>query len=571
MVYKISDNILSPLGDTTEQNFRAVAAGHSALTTYNGHWQLPEPFCASLLSGVQRQNIFMEGFTQYEQMVIASVRRAIDNSSVDVTADRVVLILATTKGNIELLSDKDACPEAELPGMSAMKISRFLGFTTKPIVVCNACVSGLSAVIIAKRLLESGHYDQAVVCGADIIGRFVVSGFQSLKAVSAEQCRPFDLERTGLNLGESAATIILSRTAPQCKSVWAIETGVVRNDAYHISSPSKNAEGAYKAISAAMDGLSADSLAFINAHGTATMFNDQMESVAIERAALNTVPVNAYKGYFGHTLGAAGVLETLLSMKAIENNVILPTRGFDDCGVSGKIKVVKDCLNTNKVAFLKMISGFGGCNAVVSARCYNTTFVQHSDDNPPAASAFRISHRVTVTVNEVTVDGRKIDIEGTGSRMLTSLYKKYGLDYPKFYKMDTLCRLGFIASELLLEAEGGDRFRGRDDRAVILFNRSSSIISDRKYLETIAADNFYPSPSVFVYTLPNIVTGEIAMRNSYYGETAFYILPERDEQQMGMLVEASFLDQSTRSMITGWIDCTDDNNFVADIYITETL
>ena len=139
-------------------------------------------------------------------------------------------------------------------------------------------------------------------------------------------------------------------------------------------------------------------------------------------------------------------------------------------------------------------------------------------------------------------------------------------DYPKFYKMDGLSRLGFIASELLLQAEGGERFVPCDDRAVIFFNHSSSISADRKYLESIAdPENFFPSPSVFVYTLPNIVTGEIAIRNHYYGETSFYILPERNERQMEAILRASCLDPATRSIITGWLNYDDDEHFMAEI------
>ena len=138
--------------------------------------------------------------------------------------------------------------------------------------------------------------------------------------------------------------------------------GAVRNDAFHISSPSKNGEGARLALAAITEGEAAE---FINAHGTATMFNDQMESVAIERAGLNETPVNAYKGYFGHTLGAAGVLETILSMAAADDHTILGTRGFEERGVSGKIKLSNQNAATNGQQFIKMISGFGGCNGAI--------------------------------------------------------------------------------------------------------------------------------------------------------------------------------------------------------------
>jgi 3-oxoacyl-[acyl-carrier-protein] synthase-1 len=111
---------------------------------------------------------------------------------------------------------------------------------------------------------------------------------------------------------------------------------------------------------------------------------------------------------------------------------------------------------------------------------------------------------------------------------------------------------------------------GLEDRAIILFNSSSSIDSDLKYQKSIEDDkNFFPSPSVFVYTLPNIVTGEIALRHRYYGETSFYILPYRNEIQMRDILLSSTLDPSTSSILTGWLDYYADNNYIADLKLIE--
>ena len=138
-----------------------------------------------------------------------------------------------------------------------------------------------------------------------------------------------------------------------------IGSGAIRNDATHISNPAKNGEGSYLALKAVVSDGDQKSLAFINAHGTATIFNDQMESVAIERAGLMDIPVNAYKGYYGHTMGAAGVLETILSMSALD------AQGYEELGVSGHISLSASHQSTSKSAFVKMLSGFGGCNAAL--------------------------------------------------------------------------------------------------------------------------------------------------------------------------------------------------------------
>ena len=557
MAYVLADNVISPLGETSEENYLAVKAGKAGIHAYaeDSHG-IPDGFVGSLMS------------RDFEELILESAKKAIEASHVDVAHEKVAFVLSSTKGPIEKLGrveDKDI----EL-GMVAERIARQLGIQTKPFVVCNACISGLSALILASRLLAAGKYDYAVVCGCDCPSRFIISGFQSLKALSTEPCRPFDMERFGLNLGEAVATMVLAKDAlrQDKEDVWQIGHGYVRNDAFHISAPSKTSEGLYKALTKTLSNVDKTELAFINAHGTATLFNDQMESVAIQRTGLSEVPTNALKGYFGHTLGAAGVLETILSMKATDDHTIIGTRGYEELGVSGKVNVSAENRPTSKQAFVKMLSGFGGCNATILA----SKAPAASEKEKPAINAFASAHRVSISPTGVTVDGTplQIDKEKDGHGLLTAIYKQEIGDYPKFYKMDGLCRLGFVASELLLQAEGKSRFEERDDRAVVLFNRSSSISSDKKYLESIQdKDNYFPSPSVFVYTLPNIVTGEIAIRNHYHGETSFYILPSKDEAQMQEVMETITMDSETKSVLAGWIDYEDENHFEADLMIME--
>lgn len=194
MTYKIADNILSPLGETTQQNYDAVKAGRSALERYDHRWALPEPVTASLFSEEQEKRFTVNGLSRFQSMVVTSIRQALSQTSLDVSQPNVVLILSTTKADVALL-EKSASFLS--PSDSGQCIAREVGFTTQPIVVCNACISGLSALILATRLLEDGQYDYIVVCGADSQSRFIVSGFQSLKALSTEPCRPFDMERIG--------------------------------------------------------------------------------------------------------------------------------------------------------------------------------------------------------------------------------------------------------------------------------------------------------------------------------------------------------------------------------------
>lgn len=181
-----------------------------------------------------------------------------------------------------------------------------------------------------------------------------------------------------------------------------------------------------------------------------------------------------------------------------------------------------------------------------------------------------IKHQVYISPNEVKVDGKTLTHNEKGSALLTELYRNNIGDYPKFFKMDTLSKLGFIASELLLNAEGDRVFEPREDRAVIFFNRNASLQADTHYQSTIQnPENYFPSPAAFVYTLPNIVTGEIAIRNKYFGETSFMVIDDFDEKIIMKNLENAFQDPITKSIIGGWGDCSDEEHFEARIFLME--
>lgn len=181
-----------------------------------------------------------------------------------------------------------------------------------------------------------------------------------------------------------------------------------------------------------------------------------------------------------------------------------------------------------------------------------------------------INHWVKIDRDRVVVDGRAIEIEISESEsLLSAIYKNMIGDYPKFYKMDMLCKLGFVASELLLDAEGRREEEWGEKRGVVLFNASSSLADDRNYQKTIEGDDVFPSPSLFVYTLPNVVTGEICIRNHYYGESNFMVLRSLDNEKMSQIVNAAFADSSTESLVTGWVDCQSEKEYSALMFIVD--
>ncbi len=181
-----------------------------------------------------------------------------------------------------------------------------------------------------------------------------------------------------------------------------------------------------------------------------------------------------------------------------------------------------------------------------------------------------LKHFVMITPEAVKLNGIEMSHAEQGNALLTELYRAHVGDYPKFFKMDTLSKLGFVASEMLLKDEGEERFVPREDRAVVLFNRTASLQADTNYQVTIQdPENFFPSPAAFVYTLPNIVTGEIAIRNKFYGETSFIVMESCDAQIMARQLMNAFQDPMTQSILGGWLDCTDENHFEARLFLVE--
>lgn len=352
----MGESILSPLGETVTENFEAVLRGESALQLHAGTFGVKEPFVGSLMDRSRWQ---VAGRSFFDSIVVEAARRAVEAAGIDPASPRTAFVLSSIKGNIEYIGTQDVTLAA-----SARKLVDAFGNPNPPVVVSNACISGLAALLQGRRMLLGGGLDHVVVVGAEVQSRFIVTGFQSLKALSEAPCKPFDAHRDGLNLGEAAAAVVLGFG----DAGWELVDGAVRNDANHISGPSRTGEGSYKALRYVLRHTAQEELAFVNVHGTSTLYNDEMESIAIDRAGLIDVPVNALKGYFGHTMGAAGILESILSMRAVDAGIVLPTRGFAELGVSRPVKVSAEAGVTDRKAFVKLLSGFGGVNGALLFR-----------------------------------------------------------------------------------------------------------------------------------------------------------------------------------------------------------
>ena len=242
-------------------------------------------------------------------------------------------------------------------------MARQLGFQHHPIVVSNACISGVEGILLGRQLIAAGVYDEALVVAADLVTDFTISGFYSLKAYAKGLCRPFDQERTGVNLGECCAGVVLSHQNEKATNM-KIMAGISSNDANHMTAPSREAKGLTRAISHCLETVGKDKAPdFISAHGTGTRYNDAMESKAFRRSGLKEVPFFSLKGIYGHTLGAAGLVETVISIAALQQNLLLPSVGFHAAGEDVQQQPITQLQWSPMRRFLKTASGFGGGNA----------------------------------------------------------------------------------------------------------------------------------------------------------------------------------------------------------------
>lgn len=559
MIYCIGHNIISPLGFTSEANYEAVVNGHSALRLHEGTFDLPEPFFGSVIDDDSLENAIAPylknniiPLTKIEKMLILSVIKANDNANIDLCDKRTAFVISTTKGNVSYLSENNNDDKIFLWHTAEM-VCRFFGNCNEPLVISNACISGAAAQMEALRLIENGIYDNVVVTGADVLSKFIISGFQSFKALSSERCQPFDRDRKGLNLGEASATMIFSAKKTPTATT-ALRKASVRNDARHISAPSIEAEGLYNALSDITEDIDINDISFINAHGTATIYNDEMEALALNRTGMQHIPVNSLKAYFGHTLGAAGIVESILSAMALDKGTILKSEGCINTGAKHEIHPVLTTIQCSKRYFIKMISGFGGSNAALLFEN-----VRDKDNQPVIKNCrcqnLRIISTGILSDNKLIINDKEIHIENLASNIPDSIYRSMKISYPKYFKMDMLSKVGFIVSELMLRDAGFDIETKKKEMAIALFNSSASSDDDIAYLESIKdKDSYYPSPSIFVYTLPNIVAGEIAIRNKILGETSFFISKNYNPQMIYQQVCNIMSKPSTKYILCGWCE-----------------
>lgn len=292
---------------------------------------------------------------------------------------RVGLILATTKANIEALerlSTGRPCSDTARRHLQADLLAADLAAehgAHGPVQCLSvACTSGNVALHQGAKWIQRGLADAVLVVGVDHLSEFVVAGFTSLKAIDPAGCRPFDRDRCGLSPGEAGAAIVLARGDLVSDAAITLRGWGSSNDANHMTGPSRDGAGLAQAINSALLAaeVRAEEIDYINVHGTGTPYNDAMESAALKKIFGDACPpVSGLKGMLGHTLGAAGVVETMACVLALRHQFLPGTPGLTnpaDGTPSSLVLTPRPANNLRHV--LKLNTGFGGLNSALVLR-----------------------------------------------------------------------------------------------------------------------------------------------------------------------------------------------------------
>ncbi len=507
-IYLGAASLLTALGDT-DATLRAMRGYQSGLR------KSPKlGMIAGLIDPAEPMAQSIADFTRFEALVIRQVESVCARSGITLADPSVRMILSTTKGNVDSLEQMDGAipPEAYL-GESAERIASHFAAAHRPIVISNACISGVTAFVVGRHLLLGSDCRHVVVVGCDLLSTFITAGFASFKSISDAPCRPYDASRNGLSLGEACGAVVLTTDRKRAiDPIILLEGAAVSNDANHISGPSRTGDGLYYAIERALTqaGITAEQVGMVNTHGTATRYNDEMESKAVAWAHLSATPLNSVKGYLGHTLGASGVIETLLCAEELRSGDLFATLGYNQTDVPCLVNISTLHRKIEIRRCVKSASGFGGCNAALvlaAESCNDHPLPYTKQGEATQVATYTLPHSDLPFADFIRQEFRALEQPNM-----------------KFYKMSDLCKAAYVAAERLLANYPAWVEISPTRRAIVLSNRSSSLEADlahQEVLNTHAPEG--ASPALFVYTLPNVAAGEICIRHKIQGDNTFFI------------------------------------------------
>ncbi|AVR46417.1 beta-ketoacyl-[acyl-carrier-protein] synthase family protein [Christiangramia fulva] len=379
--------IVSSIGNNLKENHQSLKNGKSGLsfpeilkTRHNslpvGEIKLSNSEIASLLNLPINHS-----YTRAALLGTLAVKELLKNSGYENFPEETAFISGTSVGGIDATenfyreysadSEKNRFIQAQHPGFTTEKIAEYFNLSNFVTTISTACSSSANAIMAGARMIASRKAKRVIVGGTDCLTRFTLNGFNSLMIHSAEKNRPFDEDRNGLNLGEAAAYLLLeSDELAESRSVLGRISGYGNaNDAFHQTASSENGEGAFRAISKALKKaeISISEIDYINAHGTGTRNNDLSESIALKRVFGEKLPAfSSTKSFTGHTLGAAGAVEAVFSLLAIQNGELYPNLNFSKKMSETGFAPVAVFRNAGVKKVLSNSFGFGGnCTSLI--------------------------------------------------------------------------------------------------------------------------------------------------------------------------------------------------------------
>ncbi|MBT3173480.1 MAG: beta-ketoacyl-[acyl-carrier-protein] synthase family protein [Lentimicrobiaceae bacterium] len=476
-------------------------------------------------------------WTRTALLGIIAAKQAIKDANID-TKIETALISATTVGGMDRseIHYKDMVEgnhkdyiDLHHAGNSTEMIADNCNISGLTTTISTACSSSLNSILMGSRLIKNGLVKQAVVGGTDSLSKFTLNGFNTLMILDKEHCRPFDDSRTGLNLGEGSAFLVLedfNSALSAEKKIYAVVSGYANaNDAHHQTASSNEGTGPFLSMKHALNeaNLSPDDIDYINVHGTGTYNNDLTEGIAIKRLFGNKLPrFSSTKGYTGHTLGAAGVIESVISILALKHNFIPPNINFSnpikEIDIEPERKLIDNIVLSN---VLTNSFGFGGNDSSI---VFSSTKNYSLADNKTSKlkKAVYINGMGCVSPQD-TIGGKLINYTppNSGSNFLQILkpnYREY-INPKLLRRMSKIVRMGIISSGIALKEADITK-----PDAIITGTGMGCMEDTEKFLNAmIVNDEELLTPTAFIQSTHNTIGGAIALSLNNHSYNLTYV------------------------------------------------
>lgn len=414
-------------------------------------------------------------------------------------------------------------------GSSTEMIAENCGVNGIVTTISTACSSSLNAIMFGSRLIQSGKAKRVIVGGTDALSKFTLNGFKTLMILDNELCRPLDASRSGLNLGEGAAYLVLesAELAVKCgKKVYAEVSGAANaNDAHHQTASSDDGEGPYLAMKNALSSadLEPSDIGYINAHGTGTENNDITESKALIRLFTDKMPpISSTKAYTGHTLGAAGVIESVITIAALNNEIAPPNINFNNAIAETNIIPVTEIVKIEGVRHVITNSfGFGGNDSSVIFSAFDgikesTNKLSFKDDDIYISGIGCVSPQNSLSddfINEEVVEQNEKFLQIT-----TPKYRDY-IDPKKLRRMSNIIRMGMVSANVAMKDSGIEK-----PDAIITGTGMGCQADTEKFLNQMIDENEgLLAPTSFIQSTHNTVGGTIALHQKNHNYNLTYV------------------------------------------------